>query len=384
MKKIVMIAAMKYSKSDGISKKICMQASGLSSDGNKGNLFCLGENGIVKLEYDNGVLVGENLIASFSSKDEGIGGINEERDLLRVSMKFLNEHDVDMLYVRHMLPDMSLLQLLRIAHNKKIKIGYEIPTYPYYREQMNVSKNKLKTFVKLGIETVYWPLIYKNIDVLTVIRCSTKAKMFKKMLSITNGFAGGFQEYIPSDLNNINMIGVGTIYTYHGYEKVIRNMEKCGCRTSDGALINFHIVGQSGEIDRLKNIVRQLELEDHVFFHGVKHGEELKEIYRECNLGVGTMALSLRNADIDTAIKNIEYWSMNLPVMSSGSIFEVNENTGLYYKQNEKNSIDFDSLSMFIQEFYMDSNKLNTIANVLDGFTWFAIMHYVVAKLKEE
>lgn len=378
---VLMVAAMKYSKTEGISKKICMQASGLSSNGNKCVLLCLGERKIVKINYFNGDMIEEESLEGTELSNEGIGGINSEKKLLCSAISIIESSNFDVMYVRHMLPNFRLLKLLKFARKKKVRIGYEIPTYPYYREQLNVSKNKAKTILKLSIETVFWPFIYYYINILTVIRANSKAHMFRKMKSITNGFSGEFHSFEKKEVKCINMIGVGTIYAYHGYDKIIKSMHKCNCKTKSGMLINFHIVGESEEIEKLKHLVKRLGLEKMVMFHGALYGNELSDIYSKCNLGVGTMALSLRNADIDTAIKNIEYISYGLPVLSSGRVFELKDDRSIYYLQNENEVVDFNDIYNFIFDFY-EKTKRENIESILDRYSWKNIMQRVINCLR--
>lgn len=374
MKHILMIAAMKYSESDGISKKICLQAKGLSCDNDQCTLFCLTDTGIILLEYINEQLVRKELCDTFCNRNEGIGGISHEKILLNNVYQYISRNQVDDIYVRHMLPCVNLIKVLACAKKKNVRTMYEIPTYPYYWEQYNISNNKLRTIIKLGLETLYWPLIYLYINVLCVVVCNSKTKKMKKMLSIPNGYSGEKQEYIIRDCENLVMIGVGTIYSYHGYQKIIDDMKLCNCRFGSDKKIYFHIVGESEEITRLMKYVEKIGLCDNVIFHGKKYGDELKKIYLDCNLGIGTMQLSLRKADIDTAIKNIEYMAFGLPVITSGQIFEIPEKYGIYIKQCENEVIDYETLYDFVLDFYVGKETNNIIDNILADFSWSNIM----------
>lgn len=376
-----MVAAMKYSVSDGISKKICMQASGLSQDNSVCDLFCLGDAGIIKLSYQNSEFISKEYINNYTYQEEGMGGINQERDLLEGSMEAVKKGSYSLAYVRHMLPCQELLAFLKLLRNKNIKIGYEIPTYPYYFEQLNISHNKLKTTIKLMIESVYWPLIYKQIDKLFVVSCNSKARKFKKMVLIRNGFSGKFNSIANCNTENLEMIGVGTIYPYHGYDKIIKSMERCNATLKNGKSIFFHIVGGSAETEVLREYVKNHNLEKNVLFYGKQYGEQLLNIYRKANLGVGTMALSLRHADIDTAIKNIEYFAYGLPVITSGSIFDISDNKGIYMRVLEKTEIDLEKIYTFTMNSYTNRSKKGVIQDVLKHFDWNYEMREIIRSL---
>lgn len=380
MHNIIMIAAMKYSKSDGISKKICMQAAGLSYK-NKCTLICIGENATVQILYTNGICIKETIHNYNKVVKAGPGDFKLENQMLKHSLTVLKSENPDILYVRHMLPSHLLVRLLVNAKKMGTKIAYEIPTYPYYKEQYNISNNKIKTVVKLFIETVFWPIIYNKVDLMTVMKCNSKAHMWKKMLSIPNGFSGQTNYTDHSNCEDLNLIGVGTIYPYHGYEKVINDMERAKCRVKNGKIF-FHIVGESAEIARLEKLVKDKKMEKNVIFYGKKYAENLLNVYKKCNLGVGTLALSLRAADIDTAIKNIEYFSMGLPVITSGYVFDIPIESNFYVIQDEKKQLNFEQLLAFSNSFYQIPNIEGRIKELLEKFDWNNIMQSIIHKLR--
>lgn len=383
MSKILMIAAMKYIKSDGISKKICMQASAFSTDNDECTLLCLNELGIQKLEYFDGKEVGSITVQTYKRQNRILPEAGNIYDLLRVAGDTFLKNDFDMVYIRHMLPCMELVHLISGIKSKS-KIAYEIPTYPYYREQLSISNNKLRTIVKLFLETIFWPIIYKNIHILCVVRCRSKSMHLKKMRDIYNGFSGKICDYHSKDLNRLSMIGVGTIFPYHGYERIIREMKETNCLLQNGREIVFHIVGESAEITRLRTIVKKLGLENNVIFHGKKYGSDLETVYKQANLGIGTLRLSLRNADVDTAIKNIEYLSYYLPVISSGKVFNIDQNSGLVMRIPEPERIDFNRIYEFVTSFYSDGSKYYQIVDLLNRYTWPSIMSSIKQELMGE
>lgn len=372
-----MIAAMHYSKSDGISKKICMQACALSAHDNASTLLCLGKFGIQKIEYANGTIFHEVELQAYRHQNPGIGEINYEKDLIREALKEIQNNKYQYAYIRHMIPLSELIELLKILKKNGSVIAYEIPTYPYYYEQMNVSNNKLKTVVKLGIETIFWPVIYRNVDTIPIIKCNSKAKIYQKMIEIHNGIDREFHLKEDVDLESLSIIGVGTIYPYHGYDRIIEAIKKCGGKFQfKGKSINvkFYIVGESEEISRLKKISNDIKLNNHVIFCGKKYGEDLAELYRSCNLGAGTLCLSKRNANIDTGIKNIEYFAYDLPAISSGKIFDIPKEKGLYLEYSEGDPINFSDIYSFVRNYYSLGSRKETMEDTLHTFEWTAIM----------
>lgn len=308
-----MIAFVKISLKDGISKKILAQAAALSKKVGACTLLCLNEDSCFqKIVFNKDKMqvpqIGDKIVinfASFGRVDPFIRKVDAELDGIN-----------DPLYIRHMVPSIKYVSFLR--KYKRNKIIYEIPTYPYYYEQITASTNKILTIARLVQESLFWPLIYNQVKKIVAIPCRSTAKKYRKMQYITNGYSsnGTFSRY-ERDKDEIVLIGVGTIQKYHGYDKIIEMIHVTSSRN-----IRFIIVG-GGEVDPLKKLVEKYNLQEQVVFTGPKGGEELEALYRQADIGVGTMALELRKADIDTGIKILDYYIHGLPVLSSGKCPDV-------------------------------------------------------------
>ncbi len=308
-----MLAFMKISIQEGIAKKVVAQAKALSGVYRICDLLCIDEKGFFQVIcFEDGRILHSN---SFNTMIDV-----ENKSLLRVNefiafAEKLMSPTSDIVYIRHMIPSRKYVSFL--SKHKSCKIVYEIPTYPYYYEQFKASNKKIFTLFRLAYETIYWPLIYKNIDRLICISCKSTAKKFKKMVNITNGFTDDEESLIEGKIKKGNeittLIGVGHIYRYHGYDKIIRMIAKSNNRKR----IQFIVVG-NGNIEYLKTIAYEQNVEECVLFVGEKNGYDLQKLYSQADIGVGTMSLELRKADIDTGIKVIDYYSHGLPVISSG------------------------------------------------------------------
>ena len=365
-----MIAFVKISLQDGISKKILSQASALSKKAGTCILLCLdAESKFQKIVYHNGEMVSHVLgnsininFASFGRVDPFIEDVEREIG-----------DSLEGLYIRHMVPSRVYLKFLKKYHNNGIV--YEIPTYPYYYEQITASNNKVLTLIRLVHESIHWPGIYKNVKKIVAIPCRSTARKFKKMQYITNGYSSA-GKFIPKGSTSmgsdtaLTLIGVGTIQRYHGYEKIIELMH-----SQKEHNIKFIIVG-GGEVDYLKALVEKYELDDKVVFTGPKGGDELEKLYRSADIGVGTMALELRKADIDTGIKILDYYIHGLPVISSGKC-PWSENSGErpYLIMNDSTGIK-DIIDLNIKFNNEKREKLSQLSN--EEYAWNSIMGRVI------
>lgn len=218
-----------------------------------------------------------------------------------------------------MVPNFSLIALMKTAQQRGIKVLYEIPTYPYYGEQFRASRKKYRAVAKIAVDAMFSPLIKKYADYIVIIRSNSKIRLHHKMVEINNGVN---TEKIKSKENYgskdgvFRMVTVGTLFPYHGYDRVLAGLKDCK-EEVDGHPVEFHIVGASQTIDELKEQAQKLGLK-RVIFHGMKTTDELNEMYEDFDVGLGCLALHRRNADIDTTLKIIEYYCRGVPVVTSG------------------------------------------------------------------
>lgn len=218
-----------------------------------------------------------------------------------------------------MVPNFSLIALMKTAQQRGIKVLYEIPTYPYYGEQIRASRKKYRAVAKIAVDAMFSPLIKKYADHIVIIRSNSKIRLHHKMVEINNGVN---TEKIKSRENYgskdgvFRMVTVGTLFPYHGYDRVLAGLKDCK-EEVDGHPVEFHIVGASQTIDELKEQAQKLGLK-RVIFHGMKTTDELNEMYEDFDVGLGCLALHRRNADIDTTLKIIEYYCRGVPVVTSG------------------------------------------------------------------
>jgi|GEM_PF-1907858 len=380
----LMIAAINIQSYDGISKKIISQASALAIDNKCCYLGCFIDDipTIIGVSQNKKYSVIES---NNNFNDNSTGSLKYIRQCQELP-RFIKKSDLinqcQGFYVRHMLPNKQLIKLLSWLNIHNKKIVYEIPTYPYYYEQMSEAHSKIKTGARLVIESLYWPLIYNKVNRLTVIRCRTKSLHLKKMFDIKNGVAC---DLTSTNLKHsfsetyFNIIGIGTIYKYHGYDKMIEAIINARGIVR-GKKIRFYIVGESDEISNLRKDVANCVYRECFIFCGKKLGEELEKLYSIADLAVGTLALNLRNADIDTAIKNIEYLSRKIPIVTSGKIFDINENSELYKIIEQKNPINISDLLDFSVEYYKIDRTIQ-INKILKRFSWSQIMASAIDEL---
>lgn len=295
------ITNLELNENEGIYKKICAEATAIGRA--VGNCHLLMKCGS-----------GTKVVDTYSGKTA-----TKELDVLTFAKNCVEEPSLKLIYIRLMIPNPSLIALMKAAKKHGVKVLYEIPTYPYYGEQFRASRKKYRAVAKIAIDALFSPLIKKYADHIVIIKSNSKIWLHSKMVEINNGVntekIKSKTEYDTKD-GTFRMVTVGTLFPYHGYDRVLAGLKNCNEKVYDHP-VEFHVVGASQTINELKEQAQKLGLK-RVIFHGMKTTDELNEMYEKFDVGLGCLALHRRNADIDTTLKIIEYYCRGVPVVTSG------------------------------------------------------------------
>lgn len=359
--KALFVANLESKETEGIFKKVCAESDAVGK--------AVGSCELVTRSGKKAV------IKSFNCMERTLS----DEDFLTYIRNRFEKKDVQLAYIRHMIPSPEFIKALKVAKRNRIKVYYEIPTYPYFGEQFNTSIRKHRAIVKITLDILFWPLIYKYIDKLVVIKSNSTVKMFSKMAEITNGVQTSnikSKDYSKFTDNKVfRMVAVGTLYPYHGYDRILKGLRQCN-EIVDDSIIEFHVVGQSQTIDDLHQMADSMGLK-HTIFHGIKTTEELNDLYDSFDVGLGCLALHRRNADIDTTLKTIEYYCRGVPVVTSGKVpFSQKEYT--FVVPDDESPIDIDSIFDYYKA--LDKDKLQNLSEIAKcQFDWNNIMKRLLA-----
>ena len=301
--------------------------------------------------------------------------IQLEQNVINAIVPTIKRLEIKRVYIRHMIPSPGLLFSLKAIKRMGVKIFYEIPTYPYFFEQYKTAKYKIKAIVKILLDIAFFPFIYHYIDALVVIKSNSRVKVFKKMIEIYNGAdidSIAIKNKRKTNKDVISLVTVGTFYNYHGYDRILRGLQRYN-ESNRPTKIVFNLIGESSYTDYLKTLAQKLDL-NNVFFLGKKNNDELNKLFDSFDLGISSVGLYRRNADIDTTIKLIEYYCRGIPVVTSGisPLDHIDDRTTIHVPNNNA-PIDFDYI---IQQYNKITDESIDHARQLsrERFSWLGIM----------
>ena len=80
--------------------------------------------------------------------------------------------------------------------------------------------------------------------------------------------------------------------------------------------MKFHMVGEGGELDLYKSLVKKYHLEKYVIFYGKMTGKEIDAIYDRADIAMVAFAFYKAGITISSTLKMKEYLAKGLPAVS--------------------------------------------------------------------
>lgn len=267
-------------------------------------------------------------------------------------------------YIRYSVANIFLLKLCKIFYKLNIKVILELPTYPYKKE-LNIYSPVLKFLMNIADNYVS-KNIHKYVE--NIICFTNDEEIYGiKTISIENGIdleKIEFTGYVKQ--KELNLIAVANVTFAHGYDRLINGLSEY-YKNDWERDVYFHIVGESLEANKLKQLVNSLGLNEKVIFYGSKHGEELTDVYKKCQMGVASLGIYRIGLNQVSILKAREYTARGIPfILGYYDNSFINSNYVIKVPNNDEHINIKDIL-----EFYDSCNILDTeIRNDAERLTW--------------
>lgn len=243
----------------------------------------------------------------------------------------------DFIYIRYLIGNVGLLNFVKYANKKNVKVLIEIPTFPYLDELNKGIQGKIKKILDNYVTKRLKKYVYR-------IVCTNKDKRIFDIptIQIDNGVdLEKIRCISKSNKKNeefINVIAVASICNWHGYDRFIKSMKEY--KEFSQLKLKFYLVGdgRKEDIEYLKKLVSENGLEDFVIFTGAMDGKELDELYENMDFAVSSLAL-FRAGGGHNPIKTKEYVAKGLPVVTGYEDSLVSSELEFIYKVEENESI---------------------------------------------
>lgn len=345
-----------FDPSNGISKKISYQLKALKECGMETHICYMDEHGTKKRMVDNRVLkdYGRNISSKVLKRME-----------LESVVSYAKDNGIDFVYIRsdhNASPfTVNMVKKMKLAG---MKVVMEIPTYPYDCEYNNWAMRR-----RLILDKLFRWQLARQLD--AIVTFSEYDDIFgQQTIKISNGIDFEYvklkKDHHTTD-KELNLIGVAEIHRWHGFDRIIRGLAAYYAKTR-AVMVRFHVVGyffSSIEEQEIKELISRNRLESYVILHGKKHGQELDNIFDQCDFGVGSLGRHRVGIDRIKTLKNREYAARGIPFIYSESDSDFDDKPYVYKVPADETVIDIEQLIDFYKRQTMTPEEIrNSISNL--------------------
>ena len=357
----------------GISKKILYQVSALRECGLDVFLFhmTIDENGYQRRVCNETVIedFGNSFFAKFLKWVR-----------FKTLTKYILENKIEFVYIRSFYnTNPPLLKMLRNLQREGVKIVMELPTYPYDIEVKSPSLSLSNRMIFL-VNRLYRGRLKS---------CLTKIVTFSdykeihgvKTINISNGIDFErikLKSAKSQSPNRINLLGVAEIHYWHGFDRLIKGLADYYKNVQIETEVFFDIVGGGvqNELDMLKNLTRELNLENYVTFYNESSGEELDAFFEKADFGVASLGRHRSGISKIKTLKTREYAARGIPFIYSETDDDFDNMPYIIKAPADESPIDINKIVEFYKSLKISPAEIRL--TIEDTLSWRIQMQKVI------
>lgn len=249
---------------------------------------------------------------------------------IKPEIVYIRRIDINIIFYKKCISEISSIS----------KLIYEIPTYPFDKTT-SIKSNFLQIF-----ELLYLKYVIKKFITIFAVNIQKKCKKWDNMVEIFNGInIEGYEikkqiSKTQNENNSLNLIGIAHLNYWHGYDRIIKTIQK-----EKNIKLDFTIISNdTDEKRKLMEYVKENKLNNKVHFL-CDNQEEAKKKINEANIAIGGIGYHRRGAQYDTSIKNKEYCAMGIPFIVACEDKAFPKDFKYMYKvEANDNVIDFEKI----------------------------------------
>lgn len=370
-----------FSEVSGISKKIHYQVKGLRENGHDVRLcyYDFSPEGH-RCRYVDGKVL----------KDYGTGSLAAIRQRLDYNCiyDYCVCEGIEFIYARcFQNANPWLIRFFEKVKQTGILAVTEIPTYPYDDEFKSF---EWKMRMGLKVDQLFRNKLYRQMDALVTF--SDAERIFgQRTIRISNGVDFDsiplHQPPLPleraGEKATLHLIGVAEVHAWHGFDRVMAGMgeyyHKMLTANSQQPEVFFHVVG-GVHPHRMSSdfapIIEKYGLQDKIIFHGQLFGEELTEVFNQCQFAIGSLGRHRSGITVIKTLKNREYATRGIPFIYSEQDSDFDHQPYVIKAPADESPVDILQIIDFMAHFTM---KPKEIRKTVEHLTWKIQMQRVVA-----
>ena len=355
-----------FDPNNGISKKISYQLNAFKANGHETHLCYMDEDGSKRRIVDGMV------IADYGN---GKKGKILKRTEFGSIVDYAIKNKIDFVYIRsNHNANPFTIHMVRRMKKAGMKVVMEIPTYPYDQEYFDKWMKR-----QLIQDKIFRNLLAKQLD--AIVTFSEYGNIFgQRTIRISNGIdfdSVRMKKISNHPANELHMIGVAEIHHWHGFDRVIEGLARYYTIQRE-IKVYFHVVGyffSPIEEEEITRIIQENNLESYVILHGKKHGNELDDIFDQCDFGIGSFGRHRVGIENIKTLKNREYAAKGIPFAYSETDTDFDNKPYVLKMPADESPINIET----IIEFYKKQTETPMqIRNSIQDLSWKNQMKRVI------
>lgn len=375
--KILFLVYHGFSEYSGISKKIHYQVKGLKENGHDVRLcyYDFSAEGH-RCRYVDGKVI----------KDYGKGNLAALRQRLCYGAiyDYCIQEGIEFVYARcFQNANPWLIHFFKKLKKAGIHAVTEIPTYPYDDEFTDKSNWNMR--VDLWMDKRFRNSLYKYMDAMVTFS-DAKVIFGQHAINISNGVDFDSTPLHNCQLSNVNcplhLIGVAEVHFWHGFDRVVAGI---GEYYKNGGTrdVVFHIVGgvhpnymqNIPQAPGFQVLIDKYGIQDKIVFHGTKFGEQLTDVFNQCQFAIGSLGRHRSGITVIKTLKNREYATRGIPFIYSEQDSDFDDQPYVLKAPADESPIDIQQIIDFMDHFTM---KPEEIRKTVQHLTWKKQMQRVL------
>ena len=347
--KILFLIFHGFDPNNGISKKISYQLNAFKANGHEAHLCYMDENGSKRR------IVDAIIVADYGNGKRGKILKRTEFDSI---VDYAIKNKIEFVYIRsnHNANPFTINMVKRMK-KAGMKVVMEIPTYPYDQEYFNKSMRR-----QLIQDKLFRNLFAKQLD--AIVTFSEEDIIFgQQTIRISNGIDFDsvrmkMESHHPA--NELHLIGVAEIHHWHGFDRIIKGLAEYYA-TPKEIKVYFHVVGyffSPVEEKEITEIIKTHHLEPYIILYGKKHGEELDEIFDQCDFGIGSLGRHRVGIEHIKTLKNREYAARGIPFVYSETDTDFDKKPYVLKVPADETAVKIEDIIGFYQQLTMTAKEI--------------------------
>ena len=355
--KILFLVYHGFSEYSGISKKIHYQVKGLRENGHDVRLCYYGfaENG------HRCRFVDDDVIADYGTgKMAGL----RQRFSYGCIYEYCIREKIEFVYARcFQNANPWLISLFKKIKKAGIRAVTEVPTYPYDSEFFLSDWSQRVSF---HIDRLFRNRLYRYMDAMVTFSDATEI-FGQRTIRISNGVDfDSIPLHEPPSYSEksapLHLIGVAEVHYWHGFDRLIEGLGRYYQAGTAGRDVYFHIVGGVHPNDRYRGsafhpafqqLMEKYNIADKVIFHDTLFGEQLTQVFNQCQFAVGSLGRHRSGITVIKTLKNREYATRGIPFIYSEQDSDFDDKPFVLKAPADDTPIDIQKIVDFVERHHV-------------------------------